>query len=163
MSLLVLAWTFCVCVYFVIAAPNFAMKAAAIPFASVLSRAMNSLIIVLNDKGYRTYLSREVNCGIFGSLGVIPGSMTARIEHGQKSWLPARRGPEKIPVLRSDFWETGDYGIDRAAKNAGVFSFMYAAITHAAKDLPTIRSSSSLHTVTQWKKPSNAAEKNPPA
>jgi len=50
MSLLVLAWTFCVGVYFVIAAPNFAMQAAAISFALVLSRAMNSLIIVLTDK-----------------------------------------------------------------------------------------------------------------
>jgi hypothetical protein len=50
MSLLVRAWTFCVGVYFVIAAPNFAMLAAAISFALVLSRAMNSLIIVLTDK-----------------------------------------------------------------------------------------------------------------
>ena len=85
MSLLVLAWTFCVGVNFVIAAPIFSMKAAAISFALGLCRAMNSLIIVLNDKGYWTYLSREVNCGIFGSLGAIPGSMIARIEHGQKS------------------------------------------------------------------------------
>ena len=50
MSLLVRAWTFCVGEYFVIAAPNFAMQAAAISFALVLSRAMNSLIIVLTDK-----------------------------------------------------------------------------------------------------------------
>ena len=85
MSLLVLAWTFCVGVNFVIAAPIFVIQAAAILFALVLCRAMNSLIIVLNDKGYWTYLSREVNCGIFGSLGAIPGSMIARIEHGQKS------------------------------------------------------------------------------
>ena len=50
MSLLVLARVFCVGVYFVIAAPNFTMKAAAIFFASVLSCATNSLIIVLTDK-----------------------------------------------------------------------------------------------------------------
>ncbi len=50
MSLLVLAWTFCVGIYFVIAAPIFEMQAAAISFALVLSRAMNSLIIVLTDK-----------------------------------------------------------------------------------------------------------------
>jgi hypothetical protein len=37
-------------VYFVIAAPNFAMQAAAISFALVIRRAMNSLIIVLTDK-----------------------------------------------------------------------------------------------------------------
>jgi hypothetical protein len=47
MSLLVLARLFCVGIYFVIAAPNFAMQAATISFALVLSRAMNSLIIVV--------------------------------------------------------------------------------------------------------------------
>jgi len=47
MSLLVLARAFCVGVYFVIAAPIFAMQAATISFALVLCRAMNSLIIVV--------------------------------------------------------------------------------------------------------------------
>lgn len=49
MSLLVLARTFCVGVYFVMAAPIFAMQAATISFALVLSRAMNSLIIVVKE------------------------------------------------------------------------------------------------------------------
>jgi len=57
--------------------------------------------------------------------------------------LRARHGPEKIPVLRADFFKNGDLRMGRAAKKMRLLSrFLSAAIIRAAKNLPMKRSKS---------------------
>jgi hypothetical protein len=101
-------------VYLRIAGPIFAIRASAISFALVLSRAMNSRIIVLNQSMIPDILSKSVdlsNSGYFGNFNGNGARKTVCLSDTKR----ARRGLDLNPVLRGDLIQKPGWRMEGAA------------------------------------------------
>ena len=101
-------------VYLRIADPIFPTRASAISFALVLSRAMNSRIIVLIRSMIRDILSKSVNLSNSGYSGNFNGN-GARKTVCLSDAKRAQHGHDQLPVLRGDLIQKSGWRMEGAA------------------------------------------------